>query len=131
MTKNKYYIILIFLFGLTLNAKNQNFEGRQTVGEKYAKEILTESLKDTTKNYIIHTPLTQLKDKDTTIIIAEDILFKMYGSKMIKNERPYECYLLDNYWVIMGTLPINTDGGTFTIILDARNCKIIRVTHGQ
>ena len=59
------------------------------------------------------------------------MLFSIYGKDNIIKQSPYEIYFIDNYWVIGGTLPKEYLGGTFLIIIDSRNCKIIRITHGK
>ena len=49
----------------------------------------------------------------------------------IEKQKPYEIFLIDNHWILSGTLPTNKDGGTFLIIIDARNSKVIKITHGK
>ncbi|MBI4945999.1 MAG: hypothetical protein HY840_06320 [Bacteroidetes bacterium] len=38
---------------------------------------------------------------------------------------------MDNYWVISGTMKELHPGGTFLIIIDARDCRVIKITHGK
>jgi hypothetical protein len=63
--------------------------------------------------------------------MVEPILFSIYGKDNIITQRPYEIYPIENYWVITGTLPNGMLGGTFLIITDARDGKIIKLTHGK
>ena len=51
--------------------------------------------------------------------------------KNIENQKPYDIYEIDEYWIISGTLTKGTDGGTFMIIIDSRNYKVLRLTHGK
>jgi len=73
-----------------------------------------------------------LKDSTTAIEVAEVILFNIYGKKNIIKQRPYTILpVQDKYWVMEGSLPKNTKGGVFFIILDARNSKVLKVKHGK
>ncbi|WP_410779748.1 NTF2 fold immunity protein [Hymenobacter negativus] len=63
--------------------------------------------------------------------MLEPVLFRIYGRENIVKQRPYERYLIDHYWVVSGTLPEDWVGGTFMIIMDARNSQVIRLTHGR
>ncbi|HNI44451.1 MAG TPA: YbbC/YhhH family protein, partial [Chitinophagales bacterium] len=72
-----------------------------------------------------------IKDSLTAINVAEPILFSIYGKDNITKQRPYEVYFKDNYWLITGTLPSGWKGGTFLIIIDSRDCKVIRISHGK
>jgi hypothetical protein len=73
------------------------------LGEKIAKEELDRFLKDSSCNLFKGEVL--IKDEQTLIKIAEPILFNIYGEIQIVSERPYETYLFDDYWLMMGTLP--------------------------
>jgi len=72
-----------------------------------------------------------LPDSIIAMQVAEPILFRTYGKKNILPQRPYEVYLIDQYWVIQGTLPRGSKGGTFLLILDARNSRVIELTHDK
>jgi len=64
-------------------------------------------------------------------MVPEPILFSIYGKGNITKQRPYEIYFIDNHWVIIGTLPKDYLGGTFLIIIDSKDSKIIRITYGK
>lgn len=72
-----------------------------------------------------------ISDSITAVQVAEPILFKVYGKANITNEQPYETYLINHYWVIIGTLPKGWLGGTFLLVLDAQDGRIIKLTHGK
>jgi hypothetical protein len=73
-----------------------------------------------------------LKDSITAIHVAEAILFNKYGKKQIERQKPYTIFFIqDSYWVVEGSLPKNTKGGVFFIILDARNSKVLKLKHGK
>ncbi len=72
-----------------------------------------------------------IKDEKQFIKIIEPILFDIYGKDRIIDERPYEVYFAKNYWIISGTLTPCVEGGVFMAIMDARNCEIIRIEHGE
>ena len=47
------------------------------------------------------------------------------------SQKPYETHLIENHWVISGTLQKGMKGGTFLIIIDARNSKVLKISHGK
>mgnify|MGYP003534195606 FL=1 len=100
-------------------------------GEKYAKEVLEETLKNNRVHNVIDNKTPIIKNDSTAIKVAESILFEIYGEKNIIKQKPYEIYKIKNYYVISGTLPKNYVGGTFLIIINSLNSEIIRITHGK
>ena len=113
-----------------LSCKNdQSQSDRMILGELGAKKMLGEALSDTTIHNVVNKNELLIKDKSIAVSTVEPLLFEVYGKENITTQRPYEIYLLDNYWVISGTLPKNYFGGTFSIIIDGTNSKIIRLTH--
>ena len=131
-TFNKIVFISILIFSTyPVNIFSQNIKDRLVLGENYARKELQKSLNDNRVHNVINRKTILLNDKETAIMIAETILFKIYGKDNIIDERPYEVYNIDNYWVIIGTLPKECVGGTFFIAIDSYDCKIIRITHGK
>lgn len=109
----------------------QKNNDRTHLGKQHSEDMLRITLADSSQHNVIKNNNIVIKDSLTAIAVAEPILFGIYGKENIIDQRPYDCYLIDNYWVINGTLPKNTLGGTFLIIFDARNCKILKITHGK
>jgi len=106
----------------------QNFKNRTVVGEDSARQMIKIFLSDNT--YRLPSD-TLLKDKETAISIAETVLFKSYGKALITSEKPYECYLIDGYWFLRGTLPKNYTGDVFEIVISAKDSRIIKMIHGK
>lgn len=101
------------------------------MGKSHAEKELKSALSDRTQHNVIDNNTVIIKDSVTAINAAEPILFSIYGKDIITYQRPYEMYFIDNYWIISGTLPKNYVGGAFLIIMDARNSRILRITHGK
>lgn len=120
------FILLILLPVIGFTQKS-----RLLLGKELALKTLEESLKDTSLHNVLHNKTLIIPDSSTAVTIAESILFKIYGKKEIQNQRPYEIYKIENYWYISGTFPKPQPGGTFLIITDARDGKVIRITHGK
>ena len=99
------------------------------LGIENAKKELENALKDTTKLAILDKNELLIKEENTAIKVAEPILFEIYGKSKIEDEKPYEAYLINNYWVINGTINRFSFGGAFSIIIDARNSKVVNVIH--
>ena len=71
-----------------------------------------------------------ISDSKTAIEVAEPILFKIYGKDNILGERPYNVYFVDGYWLVSGSLPKKYNvGGTFSIILSAKDGQVIKLIH--
>jgi hypothetical protein len=129
--KNIKTAFFLTLLSITLNACGQSIEKRTILGKSYAEQELKSALTDKSQHTIIENKTEPIKDSLTAINIVELILFRTYGKKNIVQQRPYEIYLIDNYWVIIGTLPVDTEGGTFLIIMDSRDGRVIHLTHGK
>lgn len=112
-------------------ACSQTKDNRIFIGEKSAQSELNEVLKTNKKHNLIDNKTLIIKNVDTAVKIAEPILFGIYGKKNIEKQKPYEVHKLDNYYVISGTLPKDYIGGTFIIIIDGTNSKVLKISHGE
>ncbi len=123
---NLIHTLLIFLLPSSFVACGQSNNERTILGEGYARQEVKKAIAEK-KNQQSYN--TIIKDKQTAIIIAEAIVFNIYGKDQIISERPYECYLIDGFWYIAGTIPKNWKGGGFEIIISAKNAQVIKLTH--
>ena len=101
------------------------------MGKSHAESELKLALSKESQHNVIDNKSAIIKDSSTAIKIVEPILFSIYGKDNIESQKPYGSYLIENYWVINGTLPKDMLGGTFLIIIDARNSKVLKITHGK
>lgn len=124
-------ILTFSVLTIYLAACGQNKSDRLVLGKKYAEEELKSALSDTAQHNVITAESTIIKDSITATIIAESVLFGIYGKANITKQKPYEIYHIQNFWLLTGTLPKGSLGGTFLIILDDRNSQIIKITHGK
>jgi len=113
-------LLLILIFSCCSHSK---------YGSDQAEFELKDALEDPSKDNFVDNKKILIKDDQTAIKIAEPILFNIYGEDEIKHQKPYEVNLIDNYYVINGTLLLGEKGGTFLIIIDARNAKVLKITH--
>lgn len=113
---------------LPLSFWGQNFKNRAVVGEDSAKQMIRNISSDS--SYKLPSD-TLIRDKDMAISLAEVLLFKSYGKALISGERPYECYLIDGYWFLRGTLPKSYTGDVFEMIMSAKDGRVIKMTHGN
>jgi hypothetical protein len=121
----------LILLTLTLTVSGQSKKDKFLIDKLHAQQELKSALTDKTQYNFIDDKTVIIKDSLTAISIAEPILFSIYGKDEITGERPYKIYLIDNFWVINGTLPENCVGGVFLIIIDSRDSKILKITHGK
>ena len=126
--KRKVLAVSVWVLLASFVSYGQDLNKRTVLGETYARKEIKQILHG--NNY---KPFydTLIKDKETVIAVVEPMLFKIYGRENVVNERPYECYLIDGCWFVSGTLPKNTVGGTFEIIVDSRNGKVLKLIHGK
>lgn len=122
------YIIILFL---TLSISVFSQKDRQSLGKSYAEKELKMTLKNKSLHNVAKNDKLIIEDKATAIGVAEPILFNIYGKEKIIGEKPYEIYLIENHWIIQGTLPKGSKGGTFLIIIDGRNSEVLKITHGK
>jgi hypothetical protein len=118
--------ILIFIIIIQISCNNAV---HSKLGIEVAKNELKLALANTAKLEILDKNELLIKDEKIAIGVAEPILFEIYGKSKIEDERPYEVFLINNYWVISGTLNRFSLGGTFSIVIDARNSKVMRIIH--
>lgn len=98
----------------------------ENTNTKHAKSELESAL---IENEIL--PDKVISDSETAVEVAESILFELYGKENIVKQRPYDVNYIDNYYIINGTLPIYKMGGTFLIIINSKDGKVIKLTHGK
>ena len=128
MRNFKIIIILTLLFSSSIIIGQETERGKLT--KKQAKEIVLEALSDSTLHNIIG--VTSILTKEKKVVeFAEIILWDIYGKKNIEKQKPYNVFKIDKYWLLGGTLQKGMKGGTFMIIIDSYDCKIIRLTHGK
>ena len=106
----------------------QKAGSRSTMGEAYARQqvqLVTKAAPDAP----FYKPL--LPTKAVAIAVAEPLLFSIYGKAQISQQRPYEAYLINGFWYLTGTLPQDMVGGTFELIMEAKNGRVVQLTHGK
>lgn len=122
---NAFILLIITLPNPTLFGQETE---RLKITENQARKIVAESLSDSTFHNVIGLkPI--LTKKEQAIEFAEFVLFGVYEKNNIEEQKPYNIFLINEYWFLSGTLPKGMRGGTFTIIIDSRNFRIVRLTH--
>lgn len=120
-------LLVILKIGVLSFGQSSDFS---KMTKEQANTILSETLSDSTFHNAIGT-ISVLTDSAKAVKFAEFVLFDNYGKKNIESQKPYDIFHLDHYWLISGIQPKGYLGGTFLIIIDERNCQIIRLTHGK
>ena len=122
-------LFLVFLI-ISLGAFAQN--GRLMPDKKYAEEELKLALSNPQEHYnLLNSGNPIIQDSATAIEVAEPLLFSVFSKEKIEAQRPYAVCLLDGYWIISGTLPLQMRGGAFLIIMDSRNAQVVTIKHGR
>ena len=130
------YILLACLFSFVCGSANAQEESEK---EKYHNRLADVALSaykqsaDTINEADSITINLKLGKRDVKKIFKH--YAKMYiGTKShFRKEKPYYCVQIDHYWIITGKANwwkpkhANTDYGTITAIIDARNGAILRL----
>jgi hypothetical protein len=93
------------------------------------EEELDSSLSGNNKGNVVNSKDAILNSGIAVMGVAEAILIGIYGEKDIVKQKPYIMHHIRNYWIVDGSLPKGSKGGTFHIIIDDRTCKVIEITH--
>lgn len=115
-------LLLILIFSCCSHSK---------FGSDQAEFELKDALENPRKDNYVDNKKLLIKDNQTAIKIAEPILFNIYGEDEITHQKPYEVNLIYNHYVINGTLMWGEQGGTFLVIIDARNAKVLKISHSK
>lgn len=70
-------------------------------------------------------------DSLTAVRVAVDLLTPIYGQKQIASERPFTARLMEDRWVVSGSLPKGWIGGVAVIEISKRDGRVISVSHGK
>jgi len=103
----------------------------QIENDSIARDIIKESIIDKSFHNYLNFNKPIIRDSVTAVSVVEPILFGIYGKEIILRQKPYSIFHIDNYWVISGSLPNGSLGGVFLIIIDEKDSKAIRITHGK
>lgn len=126
---NKFKTILIVLIIIMTSTVMFGQETKRSkITEKRAREIIRKNLSDSTSHNVIKLR-PMLTKREKAIEFAELVLWDVYGKKNIEIQKPYNVFLIDEYWFLSGTLPEEMIGGTFTLIIDSRDYRVLFLTH--
>ncbi|WP_100616386.1 YbbC/YhhH family protein [Confluentibacter citreus] len=124
----KIGIILIIGLLISTNIQAQEFE-KKSDDLKHAQQLLEHALKNKSDRTELKFKL--IPKKENAVKYAEIILFELYGKEKIEAEKPYKINLINDYWVITGTLSAEMIGGVFEIVFDSWNGKVLTLEHGK
>lgn len=63
--------------------------------------------------------------------IARAVLVPIYGARQIERQLPLTAELVDERWVVQGTLPHGARGGVARIEISKRDGRINHLSHGR
>jgi len=101
--------------------------GRHELGYEWAKEYASEFKKSRDGGYKLERGY--VPDEKTAIAIAVSVWKPIYGDSSIEMQAPYFAYLVDDLWIVTGSLPKWTKGGTAKAIIDKNNGKVLHIMH--
>jgi hypothetical protein len=72
-----------------------------------------------------------IRDAEAAIAVAVAVWEPIYGKDHIANQAPYTAALVNDVWIVNGTLPEATIGGVATAEISKGGGRILRVSHGR
>lgn len=70
-------------------------------------------------------------DGKTAIAIAIAVLTPIYGRAVIDDQMPFEATLVNETWVVVGSIKMGAVGGVAEVDISKRTGAILRVIHGK
>jgi hypothetical protein len=68
---------------------------------------------------------------EVAVEIARAVLTPIYGGERIQRQLPLNARLMDDRWIVEGSLPPGRLGGVAHIEIAKSDGRILRVTHGR
>lgn len=140
----RYYFILLTLIYLLVNTayvhadmyfwvdesgKKHLTNKRPPKGAEIIGHVYEKSEVEFEKEFIPAEGL--VPDEQTAISIAVAVWSPIYGKDKIAGQKPYQVFLVDDYWVVSGSLSIRMVGGTAKIVIARADGRIINISHGK
>ena len=119
-------IFILFLLGAPFMLVAQD-NGSIVIKENTRKAAVRYALKNGHRIFL-EAPFTSCEE---VIVSAEPLLFKVYGKKNIRSEKPYRCYSREPYWHMRGSLPQGYQGGVFELIINKDTGEVFKIIHGK
>lgn len=112
-------------------AISYEYVGEDTINDHF-DEIRSMYIKEEDPFGVYNKPKGIIPNPDVAVYIAEKILIPTYDSVSIITQRPYKVKLLNKYiWCIRGQKNSNSEGGTFSILINKNDGRIISISHGK
>jgi hypothetical protein len=125
---NNYLLIILFISAFSYSCTTDKWK---KLDKKESLEYYSELAKGERYSTLNWKP-TLIDNEEMAIKIAETYLFKIYGKKEILRQQPYNIDLINNCWIIVGTMPSYfIKGGVFEIAIDSRNGEVLGLIHGE
>ncbi len=70
-------------------------------------------------------------DEQTAIAIAVAVWKPIFGNDNIENQKPWRAYLVNDTWIVIGSLPEGYSGGVAWAGISKQTGEILHVTHDK
>ncbi|HOV28392.1 NTF2 fold immunity protein [Pseudobacteroides cellulosolvens] len=135
MIKKYFFVPILFVMLCLTACGNINEKGDiQMTSIKNESVQPNDNIEKLTEKYEIGNNIVPkfdiVKDKETAIKLAEDILLPIYGNE-INDKKPFEATYDEEFkaWVVSGTLGKNFIGGVPNVIIQKSDGKVLAVWH--
>lgn len=127
----KKIVITSLTICLSIITLAQNTDNRQHLDSIAAEKLIDIAVENGENHNVVNDVNKLIDTEEKAIVLAEFYLITIYGKKEIIKQKPYDIFLLNNCWLISGTLKKGYKGGTFLIIIDSTNGTVLQITHGK
>jgi hypothetical protein len=97
--------------------------------EQWAKQQVQNALQRAPPNVL--SSMEAVRTEDTAAQIHAAVAGGAFGREAVEKQRPYRPIRVGEFWVVTGSLPPNTVGGTAVSIIRASNGETLRLFHTQ
>lgn len=121
-------IMLALVFSLTGAAQLSPAEER-AIYEKDAKEQIRHALSRKMPNGVLKRGAAATEQVATQIHAA--VAGEIFGAEKLRKQQPFRAIRSGEFWVVYGSIPENTMGGTAVSVIRISNGEVLSVVHTQ
>lgn len=123
------FLVLLFTAFTATAQNNTSITAEMTYSEaaaKHVKAALREVKPRTWKTDAIVVP-----DEKVAEAIHAEVASSVFGDEKIQKQKPFQAMRSGDFWVVFGSLPPNTLGGTAVSVIRASNGEVFRIALEQ
>jgi hypothetical protein len=122
--------VIVLLLAVVLSAQTQPLSPEaRAIYEQSAKQHVQEAIRKAAPNVL--TARDAVPTEDAAAQIHAAVAGAVFGKEHIERQRPYIPIRDGEFWVVYGSLPGGSLGGTAVTVIRASNGEVLRLVHEQ